>query len=102
MSAAKEIMIVEHSQVHSLNASKEAESNGSGDSKGPRAMGADGPPTVRRCLPDERRSLTHHFSVGGQETVPISPDIVVKKRGFLNRSMKHATRAVLTALVRTD
>jgi ribonucleoside-diphosphate reductase alpha chain len=28
---------------------------------------ADGPPAVRRRLPDERHSLTHHFSVGGQE-----------------------------------
>src|SRR5258708_1134027 len=42
-------------------------SNGSGDANGPRAMGADGPPAVRRRLPDERHSLTHHFSVGGQE-----------------------------------
>ena len=24
-------------------------------------------PAVRRRLPDERHSLTHHFSVGGQE-----------------------------------
>jgi hypothetical protein len=31
MSAAKEIMIVLHSQEHSLNASKEPERNGSGD-----------------------------------------------------------------------
>jgi len=67
MSAAEEIMIVEHSQEQSLNASKEAGSNASGDANGPRAMGADGPPAVRRRLPDERHSLTHHFSVGGQE-----------------------------------
>ena len=25
------------------------------------------PQVIRRRLPDERRSLTHHFSVGGQE-----------------------------------
>ena len=34
MSAAKEIVIVEHSKEHSLNASKEAGSNGSGDANG--------------------------------------------------------------------
>ena len=67
MSTAKEIVIVEHSEEHSLNASKEAGSNGSGGSTGTPAAGADGPPAVRRRLPDERHSLTHHFSVGGQE-----------------------------------
>jgi len=30
-------------------------------------VSADCPLAVRRRLPDERRSLTHHFSVGGQE-----------------------------------
>jgi len=30
-------------------------------------VGADDPSAVRRRLPDERHSLTHHFSVGGQE-----------------------------------
>ena len=67
MSAAKEIVIVEHGEEHSLSASKEAGSNGSGDPTGTSAVGADGPPAVRRRLPDERHSLTHHFSVGGQE-----------------------------------
>ena len=67
MSAAKEIVIVDHSKEHSLNASKEVGSNGSGEANGTRAAGADGPPAVRRRLPDERHSLTHHFSVGGQE-----------------------------------
>ena len=67
MSAAKEIAIVEHNKEHSLNASKEAGSNGSGDVHGTRAASTDGPPAVRRRLPDERHSLTHHFSVGGQE-----------------------------------
>ena len=67
MSTAKEIVIVEHSEQHPLNASKEAGSNGSGDPNGKRAAGADGPPAVRRRLPEERHSLTHHFSVGGQE-----------------------------------
>ena len=67
MSAAKEIAIVEHNKEHSLKAREEAESNGSGDTNGTRAVGTDSPPAVRRRLPDERYSLTHHFSVGGQE-----------------------------------
>lgn len=67
MSAAKEIVIVEHSKELSLKASKESGSNGSGDLTGTHTAGADGPPAVRRRLPDERHSLTHHFSVGGQE-----------------------------------
>ena len=41
MSAAKEIAIVKHSEEHSLNASKEAGSNGSGDPTGTHAAGAD-------------------------------------------------------------
>ena len=67
MSAAKEIVIVEHSEEHSLNASKEAGSKGSGDANGARAAQTDSPRAARRRLPDERHSLTHHFSVGGQE-----------------------------------
>ena len=67
MSAAKEIVIVEHSKELSLSASKEAGSNGSGHLSGTSAAGTDGSPAVRRRLPDERHSLTHHFSVGGQE-----------------------------------
>ena len=67
MSAAKEIAIVEHSKEHSLKAGEEAGSNGSGDLTGTHTAAADGPPAVRRRLPDERHSLTHHFSVGGQE-----------------------------------
>jgi ribonucleoside-diphosphate reductase alpha chain len=67
MSAAKEIAIVKRSEEHSLNASEEAGSSGSGDASGTRFAGTDNPPAVRRCLPDERHSLTHHFSVGGQE-----------------------------------
>jgi len=67
MSAAKEIVIVEHSEEHSQNASKEAGRNGSGEANATPAAHADGPPAVRRRLPDERHSLTHHFSVGGQE-----------------------------------
>ena len=67
MSAAKEIAIVERSEEQSLNASKEARSGGSGDASGTPAAVTDNPPAVRRRLPDERHSLTHHFSAGGQE-----------------------------------
>ena len=67
MSAAKEIIIVEHSEENSQNASNDAGSNRSGVANGTRTAGADGPPAVRRRLPDERHSVTHHFSVGGQE-----------------------------------
>ena len=67
MSAAKEIVIVEHSEEHSPKASTEAGTEGPGDAKATPAAHADGPPAVRRRLPDERHSLTHHFSVGGQE-----------------------------------
>ena len=65
--AAKEIVVVERSEEHSLNASKESGSNGSGDQTGTPAASAECPVAVRRRLPDERHSLTHHFSVGGQE-----------------------------------
>src|SRR6266478_8414058 len=34
---------------------------------GNRSAESRGTPAVRRRLPDERHSLTHHFSVGGQE-----------------------------------
>ena len=58
MSEAKEIESIEKSEESSMNPSKEA-GNGSAEPPGTRA--------VRRRLPDERHSLTHHFSVGGQE-----------------------------------
>jgi len=67
MSAAKEISIVKRSEEHALSASEVAGSNGSGHANDTRAPGADGPPAFRRRLLDERHSLTHHFSVGGQE-----------------------------------
>ena len=67
MSAAKEMVIVEHSEEHSPKAGTEAGSNGSADGNATRAAHANDPPAVRRRLRDERHSLTHHFSVGGQE-----------------------------------
>jgi len=59
MSEAKEIANVSKSGESSLSPSSESTDSGSGDPRETRA--------VRRHLPDERHSLTHHFSVGGQE-----------------------------------
>ena len=67
MSAAKEIPILKDSEQHSLSASQEAGSNASCGASNARDARANEPPAVRRRLPDERHSLTHHFSVGGQE-----------------------------------
>jgi ribonucleoside-diphosphate reductase alpha chain len=66
VSAAKEIAIVKHSEEHSLNASEEG-SSGSAEGSVTSAEATNVSPAVRRRLPDERHSLTHHFSVGGQE-----------------------------------
>jgi hypothetical protein len=59
MSEAKEIANVNKSGESPPSSRNEGGDRGSG---GPREAQA-----VRRRLPDERRSLTHHFSVGGQE-----------------------------------
>ena len=67
MSAAKEIAIVERSEEHSLNASEEAGSCGSADGNVTSTEATNVSPAVRQRLPDERHSLTHHFSAGGQE-----------------------------------
>jgi len=67
MSAAKEIAIVKRSEEHSLNASEEGGSSGSANGSVTSAEAPNVSPAVRRRLPDERHSLTHHFSVGGQE-----------------------------------
>ena len=67
MSAAKEIAIVKRSEEHSLNASEEAGTSGSADGNVTSTEATNVSPAVRRRLPDERHSLTHHFSVGGQE-----------------------------------
>ena len=64
---AKEIVSIEGSERDSLNTETEAVSDGLGQAANVPAVSVDCPPAVRRRLPDERRSLTHHFSVGGQE-----------------------------------
>ena len=65
--SAKEIVSVEDSERDSRNAGPEAVGDGLRQITTTPAVSADCPPAVRRRLPDERRSLTHHFSVGGQE-----------------------------------
>ena len=67
MSAANEISIVRRHEEHFPSASQEAGSSGSGDTNGARAVDINSSAAVRRRLPDERHSLTHHLSVGGQE-----------------------------------
>jgi hypothetical protein len=102
MSAAKEIMIVEDREEHSPNASTEAGSNGSGHAMGTPVAGTDGPPAVRRRLPDERHSLTHHFSVGGQEgyvTVGLYEDGLPGEL-FIRMAKEGSTVSGLASLVR--
>ena len=64
MSETKEITALEHSQVWS--SADEHRDNGSGTAVRSKQTNETFP-AVRRRLPDERHSLTHHFSVGGQE-----------------------------------
>ena len=67
MSAAKEIVRVEESEGQSPNKSNVVGRAEPGRTTDPLGGSAEGLTAVRRRLPDERRSLTHHFSVGGQE-----------------------------------
>lgn len=64
---AKETVNSEDNERDSLNTETEAVGDGMRQTTTTPAVSADCPPAVRRRLPDERRSLTHHFSVGGQE-----------------------------------
>src|SRR5437868_6764348 len=59
MPETKEIVSVDRRPGGSSSPSGEDSTNGSQEAKATQA--------VRRRLPDERRSLTHHFSIGGQE-----------------------------------
>jgi ribonucleoside-diphosphate reductase alpha chain len=59
MQETKEIVSIEDHPTDFASPSSKGGTNGSQE---PKAI-----PSVRRRLPDERRSLTHHFSVGGQE-----------------------------------
>jgi hypothetical protein len=59
MPETKEIVSIDGRPGGSSSPGGEDSTNGSQEPKATQA--------VRRRLPDERRSLTHHFSVGGQE-----------------------------------
>src|SRR5947208_13925208 len=59
MPETKEIVSVDRRPGGSSSPNGEDSTNGSQEAKATQA--------VRRRLPDERRSLTHHFSIGGQE-----------------------------------
>jgi len=66
MSEAEEVTTLEPSPAHSLKSTDENANNESGTAVGSKTANAASP-AVRRRLPDERQSLTHHFSIGGQE-----------------------------------
>lgn len=65
MSGTNEIASVDGSQASPRQSSEAANGNLRGPT-GAASVDANCP-AVRRRLPDERHSLTHHFSVGGQE-----------------------------------
>src|SRR5215468_9408713 len=66
MSEAQEVTPLEPSPAHSSKATDENANNESGTAVGSKTANAAFP-AVRRRPPDERHSLTHHFSIGGQE-----------------------------------
>lgn len=65
--SAKEIVSIEDSERRSLKTDTEAVSDEHGKTASVRPVDTGSSAVMRRRLPDERRSLTHHFSVGGQE-----------------------------------
>jgi ribonucleoside-diphosphate reductase alpha chain len=65
MSGTSEIKVVDAKQVVSKPSPDTANSNPSGSGEAAKNNGSC--PAIGRRLPDERHSLTHHFSIGGQE-----------------------------------
>jgi ribonucleoside-diphosphate reductase alpha chain len=65
MSGTSEIKMVEANQVVANPSPETTDCNANGSSEGAKNNGNY--PAIRRRLPDERHSLTHHFSIGGQE-----------------------------------
>jgi len=65
MSGTGEITVVDSKQVVAMPSPEIANSNPNGSGEAGRKNGSY--PAIRRRLPDERHSLTHHFSIGGQE-----------------------------------
>lgn len=65
MSETNEIIVVDSKQAVSRPSPETTDSNANSSSEAPKNNGSY--PAIRRRLPDERHSLTHHFSIGGQE-----------------------------------
>lgn len=65
MSETNEIVVVETKQAGAKRGPETATGNANGSSEAAKNSGSH--PAIRRRLPDERHSLTHHFSIGGQE-----------------------------------
>ena len=65
MSGTSEIVVVDPKQANATLSPETTDSDGNGSVETAKNNG--GYPAIRRRLPDERHSLTHHFSIGGQE-----------------------------------
>src|SRR5262250_2918430 len=65
MSGTNDIVVVDAKQAGAKPNPESADRSANGSSEG--AKNAGSYPATRRHLPDERHSLTHHFSIGGQE-----------------------------------
>jgi ribonucleoside-diphosphate reductase alpha chain len=65
--SAKEIGSIDADETQSQKSSSRQEGDDGRGARSASAVGEENLPAVRRRLPDERHSLTHHFSVGGQE-----------------------------------
>jgi hypothetical protein len=65
MSGTSEIKVVAAKQVVANASPETTDSNANGSVETAKNNGSY--PAIRRRLPDERHSLTHHFSIGGQE-----------------------------------
>src|SRR5271166_3781781 len=64
MSAAKQISPIDEGATARLDNDAESPERSLNHSE---SAGLESSPAVRRHLPDERRALTHHFSIAGQE-----------------------------------
>jgi len=65
MSGSSEIKVVDAKQVVANPSPETTDRNANGSVETAKNNGSY--PAIRRRLPDERHSLTHHFSIGGQE-----------------------------------
>src|SRR5689334_14227203 len=65
MSGTNGIVVVDTKQASATQSPETADSNPNGFVETAKNNGSY--PAIRRRLPDERHSLTHHFSIGGQE-----------------------------------